>query len=61
MKIISMTFSNSYFDPLYERSSNQLLSKSTLLIVFYQEKVKINEMVKQIALSCNIKYIIMAL
>ena len=42
---------SNYFKPLYKRSSDRLL-----LIVFYQQKVSKNEMIKLIDLSTNGNY-----
>ena len=41
------------FKPLYERSNGQLLSKSTLFIVFYRYKASKTEMLKQFGVSTN--------
>ena len=50
MKFISYTFC---FKQIFEKSSDQFLSQSTLLIVLYQQKVSKNELVRQIAPSTN--------
>ena len=52
MKFIRLSQS-SCFKPLYERSSGQLLSQSTLFIAFYQQKASINKMLKQFGVSNN--------
>ena len=50
MEFISKTFEKYVFKTA---TNNQLLSWSTLSIVFYQQKVSKNKMLKQIGISTN--------
>ena len=52
MKFIKLSQS-SCFKPLYERSSGQLLSQSTLFIAFYQQKASKKETLKQFGVRTN--------